>query len=69
MNLAEFGKRFGKFNTPNADLYSNGLLRLPLYPSLTQFEINRIIETPVESLEKDLISIIQVKKYTPNYTE
>ena len=31
-------------------------------------EVNRIIETPVKSLEKDLIAIIQAKKYTPNYT-
>ena len=32
-------------------------------------EINRIIETPVESLEKDLIAIIQAKNYTPNYQD
>lgn len=30
-------------------------------------EVNRIIESPVESIEKDLIAILQAKKYTPNY--
>ena len=30
-------------------------------------EINRIIESPVQSLEKDLISIVQAKNYTPHY--
>lgn len=30
-------------------------------------EINRIVESPVQSLEKDLISIVQAKNYTPNY--
>lgn len=30
-------------------------------------EVNRIIESPIETLEKDLIAILQLKKYTPNY--
>ena len=30
-------------------------------------EINRIIESPIKSLEKDLVDILQVKKYVPNY--
>jgi thiol-disulfide isomerase/thioredoxin len=30
-------------------------------------EMNRIIEFPKESLEKDLIQILQSKSYTPNY--
>ena len=44
-------------HVPTFILYQNGK------------EVNRIIETPIESLEKDLIAIIQVKKYTPNYTK
>ncbi len=32
-------------------------------------ELNRIIESPVESLEKDLIAIVQAKNYTPNYQD
>lgn len=31
-------------------------------------EVNRIIESPIQSLEKDLVAIIQAKKYTPNYS-
>lgn len=30
-------------------------------------EINRIVETPKETLEKDILNIITSKKYTPNY--
>jgi len=30
-------------------------------------EINRIIESPIQSLEKDLIAIVQTKNYTPKY--
>mgnify|MGYP000601082392 CR=1 FL=1 len=30
-------------------------------------EVNRIIESPVVTLEKDLVAILQAKKYTPNY--
>lgn len=44
-------------HVPTFILYQNGK------------EVNRIIETPIESLEKDLIAIIQAKKYTPNYTK
>ena len=32
-------------------------------------EMNRIIESPIKSLEKDLISIVQAKNYTPNYQD
>jgi thiol-disulfide isomerase/thioredoxin len=32
-------------------------------------EVNRIIETPLETLEKDLIAIIQAKKYSPHYSK
>lgn len=30
-------------------------------------ELNRIVETPMESLEKDLLKIVQYKYYTPKY--
>lgn len=30
-------------------------------------ELNRIIESPVQSLEKDIISIVQAKNYIPNH--
>jgi thiol-disulfide isomerase/thioredoxin len=44
-------------HVPTFILYQNGI------------EVNRIIETPVESLEKDLIAIIQAKKYSSNYSK
>jgi hypothetical protein len=44
-------------HVPTFILYQNGK------------EVNRIIETPIETIEKDLIAIIQAKKYTPHYTK
>jgi len=32
-------------------------------------EVNRIVESPIESLEKDMANIIGNKTYTPNYTK
>ncbi len=32
-------------------------------------EVNRIIERPIESLEEDIETIVNGKKYTPNYTD
>ena len=31
-------------------------------------EVNRIVESPLETLEKDMAQIILKKDYTPNYT-
>lgn len=52
----KFEKGMNIHHVPTFIIYQNGK------------EINRIIESPVQSLEKDLIAIIQAKKYTPNYT-
>ncbi len=42
-------------------------------PTLIVFEnnkeINRIVESPIESLEKDLLKIVSGKSYIPNYAE
>lgn len=51
----KFEKGMNIHHVPTFIIYQNGV------------EVNRIIETPVKSLEKDLIDIIQVKKYVPNY--
>ncbi|UJH66468.1 thioredoxin family protein [Allomuricauda sp. SCSIO 65647] len=32
-------------------------------------EINRIVESPIESLEEDITAIVGNKTYTPNYTQ
>jgi tetratricopeptide (TPR) repeat protein len=45
----------GIFRVPTFIIYKNGI------------EINRINEFPVFSLEKDMLSIISNKPYTPNY--
>lgn len=46
-------------------------MNIQYVPTITFFkngqELNRIIESPVHSLEKDLISILIDKKYSPNY--
>lgn len=56
-SLEKHEKGMNIHHVPTFIIYQNGK------------EINRIIETPVETLEKDLIAIIQAKNYTPNYTK
>lgn len=51
----KFEKGMNIHHVPTFIIYQNGV------------EVNRIIESPIKSLEKDLIDIIQVKKYVPNY--
>jgi dTDP-4-amino-4,6-dideoxygalactose transaminase len=34
LNKTKFGKQFGEFETPNSDNFTEGLLRLPIYPDL-----------------------------------
>lgn len=41
MHKTRFGKQFGDFQTPNADKFTRGLLRLPIYPGLAY---DRVIE-------------------------
>lgn len=43
LNMSQFGLRFGHYMTPNADRFSEFLIRLPIYPSLTNSEIDYII--------------------------
>jgi perosamine synthetase len=40
------------FDTPNAERYRNELFALPIYPSLTDGEVNYIIETLLEVVRK-----------------
>jgi len=53
----KFEKGMNIHHVPTFIIYQDGI------------EVNRIIESPLETLEKDLIAIIQAKKYTPNYTK
>ncbi|MFY0674356.1 MAG: aminotransferase class I/II-fold pyridoxal phosphate-dependent enzyme [Bacteroidia bacterium] len=41
LNRTKFGKQFGEFETPNADKFTKGLLRLPIYPDL---DFERVID-------------------------
>lgn len=41
LNKTKFGKQYGEFKTPNADKFTNGLLRLPIYPDL---DFERVID-------------------------
>ena len=44
LHLSSFGKKFDKSNMKNTNKINNGLVRLPLYPSLKKKEILRIIK-------------------------
>lgn len=45
LHLSPFGKQFSNnFNLPNAEKFGNGLLRLPLYPQLSEVQVNYIAE-------------------------
>ncbi|MBS4066008.1 MAG: thioredoxin family protein [Chitinophagaceae bacterium] len=55
--------------SPNHEEKGLNILRVPtliVYENTT--EINRVIEYPVESLEKDLLRIMSRQTYKPNYT-
>ncbi|MGB0432014.1 MAG: DegT/DnrJ/EryC1/StrS family aminotransferase, partial [Bacteroidia bacterium] len=41
LNKTKFGKQFGEFETPNANKFTEGLLRLPIYPGL---DFERVID-------------------------
>ena len=43
LHLSTFGKKFGKYKLPITEKIYNGLVRLPLYPSLKRSEIKRIV--------------------------
>jgi thiol-disulfide isomerase/thioredoxin len=55
--------------SPNHEEKGLNILRVPtliVYENTT--EINRVVEYPVESLEKDLLRIMSRQMYKPNYT-
>lgn len=55
--------------SPNHEEKGLNILRVPtliVYENTT--EINRVIEYPVESLEKDLLRIMSKQPYKPNYS-
>lgn len=54
--------------TPDANKYQNSVFRVPTFIiEQNGVEIGRIIEKPVESLEEDLLTILNHDKYQPEY--
>ena len=43
INKIQNSKKFGKYKLPITEKIYNGLVRLPLYPSLKKSEIKRIV--------------------------
>jgi thiol-disulfide isomerase/thioredoxin len=62
-NNAELYKK-----SPQGEEQGKNIVRVPTFIIYEkQKEIGRIIEYPVESLEKDLLKILRKEPYTPNY--
>lgn len=54
--------------TPDGEARQQNIVRVPTLIFLKNGEeVNRIIEKPVENLEKDIARIVQQKPYTPHY--
>ena len=56
--------------SPNGEQWGLQIKRVPTFIFLKDGrETNRIVESPVESLEKDIYQIIKGEDYVPNYAE
>ncbi len=53
LHMSSFGKKISKAKLPNTEKIYNGLVRLPLYPSLQKFEINNISKSVESFLKKN----------------
>lgn len=54
--------------SPQGEEQGKGIFRVPVFIVYKKGkEAGRINEFPVESLERDLLNILQAKEYTPNY--
>ena len=45
LHMSDFGKKFLRYKLPITEKIYNGLVRLPLYPNLTNKEVDKIIST------------------------
>lgn len=64
-NDAEWYKK-----SPQGEEQGKNIVRVPTFIVYDKRkEIGRIIEYPVESLEKDLLKILKEEAYTPNYSQ
>lgn len=62
-------KEFYK-KSPYGEEWGLNILRVPSFILLKNGkELNRIVESPIESLEKDLAAILGGQPYTPNYAQ
>ena len=56
--------------SPTGEEWGLQIKRVPTFIFLKDGkEVNRIVESPVESLEKDMITLLSNKEYTPNYAD
>lgn len=54
--------------SPGKEEEGQGIFRVPVFILEKEGkEVGRIVEYPVESLERDLLAIVEEKPYTPNY--
>lgn len=54
--------------SPNHEEEGKNIFRVPTFIiEKNGVEVNRIIETPIETLEKDLVNIVSPKPYEPSY--
>ena len=44
LHISSFGRKFSRTNMKNTNRIYNGLVRLPIYPSLKKAEIIRVIK-------------------------
>lgn len=59
-----------KKTTPGGEARARNIVRVPtLIFEKDGKEVNRIIELPVETLEKDMVAILSGQAYTPNYAD
>ena len=52
LHMSKFGKKYKKYNLTNTEKIYNGLVRLPLYPSLSKLEIKNIINATQKFLKR-----------------
>jgi thiol-disulfide isomerase/thioredoxin len=56
--------------SPTGEEWGLSIKRVPTFIFLKDGkEVNRIVESPIESLEKDMLKILDGQPYTPNYHE
>lgn len=71
LQLIALDRRKETYKTsPAGEDWGLNIVKVPTFIFLKNGrEVNRIIESPLESLEEDMVSILSEKAYTPNYAD